>query len=330
MSLAPFPRCRQLSRLTARRPTATYDLVHRREAERPNQIWQAGHTRVDLWARRDDPRVGQPWLTVIIDDYSRAIAGFFFSFESPSALQTALVLRQAIRRKSDVHWIISGIPEILYTDDASDFTSAHLEQVAADIRIRLIFSTPGHSRDRARIECFFETVNQMFLGGLPGSIVQGAVRGAPSLTLTEIDRRFREFLREYHARPDSETKVAPQERWQHGGFVPRMAESLEQLDLLLPTVAKARTIQPDGIRFRGMRYIDPMLAAYVGQTVLLRYDPRDVGEVWLFHQERFLCRAVCPELTGQTVALRDIRQVRSQRRRQLRETRRDCGRPSNL
>ena len=80
------------------------------------------------------PRVGQPWLTVIIDDYSRAIAGFFFSFESPSALQTALVLRQAIRRKSDVHWIISGIPEILYTDDASDFTSAHLEQVAADIR----------------------------------------------------------------------------------------------------------------------------------------------------------------------------------------------------
>ena len=80
-------------------------------------------------------------MTVIIDDYSRAIAGFFFSFESPSALQTALVLRQAIRRKSDVHWIISGIPEILYTDDASDFTSAHLEQVAADIKIRLIFST---------------------------------------------------------------------------------------------------------------------------------------------------------------------------------------------
>jgi hypothetical protein len=28
-----------------------------------------------------------------------------------------------------------------------------------------------------------------------------------------------------------------------------------------------------------------MLAAYVGETVLLRYDPRDVGEVWLFHQE---------------------------------------------
>jgi putative transposase len=27
-----------------------YDLVHRREAERPNHIWQADHTQLDLWA----------------------------------------------------------------------------------------------------------------------------------------------------------------------------------------------------------------------------------------------------------------------------------------
>ena len=62
-----------------------YDLVHRREAERPNQIWQADHTQLDLWAKRDDGQTARPWLTVIIDDYSRAIAGFFVSFDSPSA-----------------------------------------------------------------------------------------------------------------------------------------------------------------------------------------------------------------------------------------------------
>ena len=82
-----------------------------------------------------------------------------------------------------------------------------------------------------------------------------------------------------------------------------MPESLEQLDLLLLTVAKTRKIQPDGVRFQGMRYIDPTLAAYVGETVLLRYDPRDMAEVRLFHQGKFLCRAICPELAGQTVAL---------------------------
>ena len=117
-----------------------YDLVHRREAERPNQIWQADHTQLDLWAKRDDGQAERPWLTVIIDDYSRAIAGFSFSFDSPSAVRTALALRQAIWRKADAHWIVFGIPEMLYTDNGSDFTSIHLEQVAADIKMRLIFS----------------------------------------------------------------------------------------------------------------------------------------------------------------------------------------------
>jgi putative transposase len=102
-----------------------------------------------------------------------------------------------------------------------------------------------------------------------------------------------------------------------------MAESLEQLDLLLLTVAKARKIHSDGVRFHGMRYIDPVLAAYVGETVVLRYDPSDIAEVRLFHQGKFLCRAICPELAGQIVALRDIRQARDQRRRELRETLRD-------
>ena len=75
-----------------------------------------------------------------------------------------------------------------------------------------------------------------------------------------------------------------------------MAESLEHLDLLLLTVAKMRKVQSDGVRFQGMRYIDPTLAAYVGESVVLRYDPRDLAEVRLFHQGKFLCRAICPSL----------------------------------
>ena len=47
-------------------------------------------------AKRADGEKARPWLTVIIDDYSRAIAGFFISFDSPSAARTALALRQAI------------------------------------------------------------------------------------------------------------------------------------------------------------------------------------------------------------------------------------------
>ena len=99
-----------------------------------------------------------------------------------------------------------------------------------------------------------------------------------------------------------------------------MPESAEQLDLLLLTVPKTHLVRPDGIHFSGMRYISPTLAAYVGEEVVLRYDPRDVAEIRVFHADRFLCRAICQELAGQTVPLREIVRARNTRRRQLRET----------
>jgi putative transposase len=51
------------------------------------------------------------------------------------------------------------IPEILYTDNGSDFTSRHLEQVSADLKVRLVFSTPGVPRGRGRVERFFSSIS---------------------------------------------------------------------------------------------------------------------------------------------------------------------------
>jgi putative transposase len=117
---------------------------------------------------------------------------------------------------------------VLYTDNGSDFTSRHLEQVAADLKIQLIFSTPGKPRGRGRIERFFETVTQLFLAAQPGYAPPGGtVRGTPSLTLEELDRAFRTFVLDtYHRRPQRETRSAPQERWQEGGFLQQMPQSL--------------------------------------------------------------------------------------------------------
>ena len=138
------------------------------ESERPNAIWQADHTLLDIWIWDEKENPVRPWLTVVIDDYSRAIAGYYISFDAPSALQTALALRQAIWRKNNPKWHICGIPEVLYTDHGSDFTSHHIEQVCLDLKIRLIFSTVGQPRGRGKIERFFLTVNQMLLSKLSG------------------------------------------------------------------------------------------------------------------------------------------------------------------
>jgi putative transposase len=95
---------------------------------------------------------------------------------------------------------------------------------------------------------------------------------------------------------------------------------LDHLDLLLLTVAKPRHVHQDGIHFQGFRYLDTMLAAYVGEDVIIRYDPRDMAEVRVYLGETFLCRAITPELAGETIGLKDIIRARNQRRRELRTT----------
>ena len=299
-----------------------FDLLHRHETEAPNTTWQADHCLLDIVLVREGKEPSKPWLTTIIDDYSRAIAGYFLSFEAPSTLHTSLALRQAIWRKDDAHWHLCGIPRTLYTNNGSDFTSQHLEQVSADLKIRLVFSLPGKPRGRGKIERFFQTLNQLLLCDLPGySPPKEAMKGKPQLTLAEFEPRFHAFLVNlYHLREHGDTKMPPQQRWEAGGFLPQMPQSLEQLDLLLLTVPKARKVRPDGIWFLGMHYIDPTLAAYIGEEVLLRYDPRDIAEVRVFYNDRFLCRAICQELAGETVPLKKIVQARNRRKRELRQT----------
>ena len=159
----------------------------------------------------------------------------------------------------------------------------------------------------------------MFLCELDGyAPAGGAVRGVPRFTLAEFDVKFCAFLLDvYHRRENSETKMPPVERWEANGFLPRMPESLEQLDLLLVQVAKARQVRPDGIHFQSLRYISTTLAAYVGETVTLRFDPRDMAEIRVFYEDKFLCRAVCAELAGEAVPLREILRARNRRRREL-------------
>lgn len=295
-----------------------FDLIHRREADAPNAIWQADHTQLDVWVSDEQDHPAKPWLTIILDDYSRAVAGYRVSVDPPAARWTALALRDAIAPKTDPHWHVCGIPAHFYTDHGSDFTSNYLQTVAADLSMTLIFSNVGQPRGRGRIERFFQTVTQLFLSRQPGFAPPGSPSITPKLTIPELDRRFHQFIvKTYHHRVNAETGMEPQARWEADGFLPRLPESAEQLDLLLLTVPTTRKVHHDGIRFQALRYLDPALAAYIGESVVIRYDPRDLAEIRVFADSQFVCRAICPELAGTTMGLPEIVRARNERRRAL-------------
>jgi putative transposase len=119
-------------------------------------------------------------------------------------------------------------------------------------------------------------------------------------------------------RKHQEIDAIPRVAWLGNGWVPRIPQSLEALDLLLIEVATARIVRRDGIHFEGLRYLDVTLAAYVGESVTVRYDPRDVAEIRVFHHNHFLCRAINQQHSDQTLSLKDIQTARVAHRRALR------------
>ncbi len=122
-----------LSREGTKAHKQKYDLLVRFEASRPNEIWQADHKHLKIWLSNGK---GRP-------------------------------------KKREPEWPVCRIPERFYTDHCPDFESNRMEQVAADIRMRLDYSMVGEPRGRGKIKRFFETVNDMFLCQLDGFCPDG-------------------------------------------------------------------------------------------------------------------------------------------------------------
>lgn len=140
---------------------------------------------------------------------------------------------------------------------------------------------------------------------LPGYI--GNQNTLNLLTIKELDEKLAHFIiYDYHHRVHGTTKQEPIKMWNNSGFLPHQPDSLESLDLLLLNVGKPRKVHSDGIHFQGLRYIDTNLAAYVGETVIIRYDPRDIAEIRVFYKDQYLCTAISPEISDYEVDLKEI------------------------
>lgn len=260
-----------------------FELVFRRNASRPNEQWQVDHTLLDVAVLDKIGVPVRPWLTIVLDDYSRAIAGYTVFIGAPTSEQTAPALHQAVNRKPNSSWPVCGLPDVLYSDHGSDFTSARLERLCLDTHVQLIHSRVGVPQGRGKIERFYGTITTELLPHLPGHIPHGT-NGTPitpaGLTLRQLDEILERFIvDDYNHRPHSETLEAPSTRWAASGFIPRSPAHPDDLDLLLLTAAATRKVQRDGIQFASTRYVSPVLAAYVGEQVTVRFNPRDAGEI---------------------------------------------------
>lgn len=254
--------------------------------------------------------IGQPWLTVLIDYYSRLIVGFCIGFEPPSYAVIMEALRQAILPKTYlrtkypqiVHdWPCYGVPEKLVCDRGSDFTSNDLEQAAFQLGLELDFMPPRTPHLKGTVESFFDTLNDQLLSALPGRTFRSWEKRAdyqpddgpllPYETLVEIIHRH---LIDVYAQEKHPTSAKTRlEMWQESAaeFPPALPASPDDLVVLLSKTVE-RTLSVRGIELNGMFYAGDELFAlraelaannHPADKLTVRYNPWDLGTIWVLN-----------------------------------------------
>ncbi len=296
----------------------TRELLIRHEALFPNEMWQCDHKFLDIFVWDNSGNAVKPVLTAIIDDYSRAIMGYYLDLDPPSAQRTAITLRQAIWHKENPEWLVCGIPDILYTDRGSDFRSNRMKQIAAELSIKRRKRRRGKPQGGGKIERFFGTVNQILMSELPGYTPEDAEPATPEMNIQQLQGLFDKWvISEYMHRIHSEIGETPFTRWCSHHQHPRLAHSLESLDVLLMTVPDDRIVQQEGVHIFNLRYWATEFCGLIGKRVTARYDPRDISEVLIYLDDKFVCRAICAALADKKPSLKEFMKVRHTYKREL-------------
>ncbi|WP_204150297.1 Mu transposase C-terminal domain-containing protein [Leptolyngbya sp. CCY15150] len=309
-----------------------------------NQVWQCDHTPADIYIVDCQGEIlGRPTLTTVIDTYSRCIMGIHLGMDPPSASVTGLALRHAILPKTyppsyHLHhdWESQGIPQYLYTDSGSDFTSHHLEHIANQLGIVLCHR--HRPSQGGIIERPFGTLNQDFFSQLPGYTTaratphQNAIKAEAILTLEQLETLLiRYIVDNYNQRIDPRDRHQSRiSRWRNGQMSLRQPRDARELDGLLLRQQNRRVYQGGYIRFANLVYRGEYLSGYAGAEIVIRYDPRDITTLWVYqahkHHDEFLTRAHAQNLETEHLSLSDAKAIS----RRLRETQRAISNQSIL
>ena len=199
----------------------------------PLAIVQIDHTKVDIQLVDDLARavVGRPWLTLVLDVFSRSVLGFYLSFDAPSAAGVALAVGQAVLAKPewlgerglDLAWPMHGIPRSLHLDNGKAFHSKALRRGCQRHGIRIDYRPPATPRFGGYIERLMGTLMTR-VHALPGTTSSNvAARGdypaeqKAILTLREFERILAlEILGPYHNEMHSALGTTPAAAWAAG------------------------------------------------------------------------------------------------------------------
>lgn len=275
-------------------------------ADYPNHVVMIDDTPLDLTILDTEHRttLGRPYLTCIIDVYSRMLLGFYVSFSPPSADTAMLAIRHAILGKSYVKkkypmvqndWIAVGKFQNLVSDQHASFKKESFRDALAGLRIVQHFAPKGESWVRPFIERFFGTIATSLLHQMPGTTYSNIVERGKDVpaedacfTAAQFDCLLHIWAVDYYnQRKNSGLVGVPHHVYLNGTKrVPiKLPRAIEDLDCLLRSSDDVK-LTKQGVLVNKLLYNSPALTLMrrrgdAPDDVNVRYNPLDVSQVWV-------------------------------------------------
>jgi transposase InsO family protein len=279
-----------------------------RHGERPFEIGHIDHTELDieLVCSVTGRSLGRPWLTLLMDAFSRRALAFYLTFDPPSYRACMMIVRECVRRHA-------RLPQILILDGGAEFQSVYFETLLARYECTKKTRPPAKARFGSVCERLFGTTNTQFVHNLRGNTqltreVRQVTRsvdpkGLAVWTIGELHDRTCEYLYEvYDVLDHPALGQSPRQAFELGLKVSgtRLHRAIpydrELLIATLPATSRGTaTVSPGrGIKVNHIYYWSEIFreAGVENEAVPVRYDPHDVGTAYAFVRNQWVvCRS---------------------------------------
>ena len=265
---------------------------------------EADHTPLPCFVVDDIDRLplGRPTLTSIIDYFSRAVTGFYISFNDPSTRSFLQALRYSIFPKNNLKktypdiendWECFGLPELLIVDNGKEFHSEAFFDTCNGLGIPYQHAPPNHPWYKGVVERHFGTVNRKLLDKVPGKTFHNVVAKDnydPSknavISFSALIQIVHEWIIDiYNQTYQKSLGGSPAQKWRESAkvFPPRIPPDLERLTIELG-IFEERKIRKDGIQYVGLMFNSNELGGLrrklpKGTKVKIKINPDDISRI---------------------------------------------------
>jgi len=274
-------------------------------ASYPLERVEIDHTELDVMLVDEETGlcVSRPTLSIAIDVFSRSIMGFCISYDPPSVMVVARLLKMAIPPKTDLKskwngvesdWPMFGVMENLVVDNGLEFHSKSLDDSCSQLGINLTFCQRKTPWWKGHVERALGTMSRQVTDGVPGrtfsSISENAGYDAKknaTISLKAMEEIITIWIVDiYHKKTHSALGMRPYDAWSENiqtSDIP-IPTNLEVLDVVMGTNAE-RGLSHTGISINSLQYNCDELQAIVAKfgpikQARIKWNPENLGYIY--------------------------------------------------